>query len=92
MGHRARPKPAKLAGKLSRIRSELNLSQSKMIKKLGFADYLRQSHISAFELGTREPPLPVLLRYAKVAGITMEMLVDDEIELPKHLTTFGSRK
>jgi transcriptional regulator with XRE-family HTH domain len=90
MGRRTRPKPNKLASKLVHIRTELNLSQSEMIKKLGFAGYLRQSHISAFELGTREPRLLVLLRYAKVAGVTMEALVDDEVELPKHLTT--SRK
>jgi transcriptional regulator with XRE-family HTH domain len=92
MGRRARPKPTKLAGKLAHIRTALNLSQSEMIRKLGFADYLRQSHISAFELGTREPPLLVLLRYAKVAGVTMEMLVDDKIELPKHLKTSVSRR
>jgi transcriptional regulator with XRE-family HTH domain len=92
MGRRARPKPTKLAGKLVRIRSELNLSQSEMIRKLGFADYLRQSHISAFELGTREPPLLVLLRYAQVAGLTMEMLVNDDTELPKQLKAFVSRR
>jgi len=51
-----------------------------MIGKLGFDD-LRQSHISAFELGAREPSSIVLLQYARVAGVTMEELVDDELDL-----------
>lgn len=83
MGYKARRKPAKLGKKLARIRTELGLSQNDMIRRLGFTDELRQSHISGFELGTREPSLLVLLRYARVAGVTMETLVDDKLDLPK---------
>jgi transcriptional regulator with XRE-family HTH domain len=85
MGHKARRKPAKLAKKLARIRKELGLSQSGMVRQLGLADEIRQSHISAFELGTREPSLVVLLRYARLAGVTMEILVDDKLKLPAKL-------
>ena len=85
MGHKARRKPAKLAKKLVRIRKELGLSQSGMVRQLGLADEIRQSHISAFELGTREPSLIVLLRYSRVAGVTMETLVDDNLKLPTRL-------
>jgi transcriptional regulator with XRE-family HTH domain len=43
------------------------------------------SAVSQYELGTREPPLPVLLKYARLAGVIMDVLVDDEMDLPKKL-------
>lgn len=85
MVHNAREKPARLAEKLTRIRIELGLSQTQMIRRLGFSETLRQSHISGYELGTREPSLIMLLSYARIAGVSMEMLVDDELDLPKHI-------
>ena len=91
MGYKARRRPAKLGKKLARIRKELGLSQNEMIRRLGFTDELRQSHISGFELGTREPSLNVLLRYARVAGVTMETLVDDRLDLPRHLPSQPKR-
>ena len=83
MGHKSRQKPIKLAEKLARIRNELGLSQNGMIRELGLTDELGQSHISMFEHGEREPSLIVLLRYARVAGVSMESLVDDDMDLPK---------
>jgi hypothetical protein len=59
-----------------------------MIERLGFEE-LRQSHISAFELGAREPSLLVLLQYARIAGVAMEILVDDALDLPNQI---GKRK
>ena len=85
MGYKPRRRPAKLGKKLARIRKELGLSQNEMIRRLGFTDELRQSHISGFELGTREPSLIVLLRYARVVCVTMEALVDDGLDLPERL-------
>ncbi|MEN3334264.1 MAG: Helix-turn-helix domain [Blastocatellia bacterium] len=85
MVHNTRAKPARLAEKLTRIRNELGLSQSQMIRRLGFSETMRQSHISGYELGTREPSLIVLLRYARIAGVAMEVLVDDELDLPKRI-------
>lgn len=73
--------PQKLAGKLLRIRESLNLSQNEMLKKLGFDERLYRSNISQYERGDREPPLLVILSYAKVAGVSVEMLIDDELEL-----------
>jgi hypothetical protein len=43
-------------------------------------------NISRFEQGIREPPLLVPLAYAKVAKITIDVLVDDKLGLPKRLT------
>lgn len=84
MGRGTRDRPARLAEKLTQIRLTLGLSQNEMVRKLGMMDYTRQE-ISSFELGTREPPLPVILRYARVAGISTDILLDDQLEVPKKL-------
>jgi transcriptional regulator with XRE-family HTH domain len=85
MGRSSRPKPARLAEKLLQIRMALGLSQNGMLKQLGFDQDLFQGSISGYELGTREPPLPVLLKYAQAAGVWIDVLVDDEIDLPEKL-------
>ncbi len=81
MGRRARLKPARLAGKLFQIRNSLGLSQSQLLRRLGFDEVIDYRRISEFELGTTEPPLPVLLAYARLAGIHVEELVDDCLEV-----------
>jgi transcriptional regulator with XRE-family HTH domain len=79
MGRASRNKPQKLAEKLLAVRIKLELSQSELIAKIGSEDIpLYKSDISKYESGLREPPLIILLRYAKVS---MESLVDDEIDL-----------
>jgi transcriptional regulator with XRE-family HTH domain len=85
MGRSSRTKPARLAEKLLQIRMALGLSQNGMLKQLGFDEDLFQGSISGYELGTREPPLPVLLRYAQTAGVWIDVLVDDEIDMPEKL-------
>lgn len=80
--------PQNLAKKLLQIREFLNLSQTEMLKRLGFDDRLYRSNISQYERGEREPPLLVVLNYAKVAGITVEILIDDEVELPVRMKKF----
>lgn len=91
MGSSARPKPTRLAEKLLKIRSDLGLSQNEMLRYLDLADELFRSTISKYELGTREPPLPVLLKYAQAAGVCVDVLIDDEVDIlvklpstPKH--------
>ena len=79
-------RPKYLAEKLKAIRISLNLSQNELIQKLGFSNEIFQGNISQYELGRREPPLPVLLRYSKIAQTTVEVLIDDELELPKHIS------
>lgn len=85
MGKRARLKPERLAEKLVHIRNALGLSQSEMYRRLGLEDLLDYKRISEYELGNSEPPLPVILRYARAAGVHMEALVDDELDLPDNL-------
>ena len=81
-----RQKPERLAEKLKQIRLALGLSQDGMLERLGLADEFFRSRISAFELGNREPPLPVLLRYARLVGISTDVLIDDEMDLPARLS------
>jgi hypothetical protein len=45
-------------------------------------DYRR---ISEFDRGTTEPHLSVLLEYARAAGVHLEDIVDDELDLPAQL-------
>ncbi len=85
MGRYHRQKPARLAEKLLRIRKALRLSQNEMIRRLGLEDEITQSRISGYELGTREPSLPTLLKYARAVGISTDLLIDDELDLPAKL-------
>lgn len=83
MGVKARQKPARLADKLLQIREALGLSQNELIRRLGVE--LAQNRISDYELGKGEPSLPLLLSYARLAGVCLERLVDDELDLPDKL-------
>ena len=85
MGSRARPKPGRLAEKLLQIRLALGLSQDGMLARLELGESHYRSAVSGYELGTREPPLPVLLQYARLAGVCMDTLVDDKLDLPAKL-------
>ena len=91
MGRRARPTPARLAEKLLQIRSALGLSQSEMFRRLSGEDLITFKQISKYELGITEPPLAILLRYARAAGVHMETLVDDALDLPVKLPAKSKR-
>ncbi len=90
MGKAKRVVPGALAEKLKRIRLELNLSLEKMVSileteliNLGYADInLYSGYITEFEQGKREPILPVILAYGRVSKLNVEVLIDDELELP----------
>ncbi|HJR09368.1 MAG TPA: helix-turn-helix transcriptional regulator [Pyrinomonadaceae bacterium] len=84
MGH-PRPKPARLAEKLRQIRLALGLSQQEMHRRLGVEDLIAYNEISKYELGKNEPYLQILLQYARVAGVHMEDIADDELDLPENL-------
>ena len=81
----ARPRPRRLAEKLLHIRQSLKLSQSELIKEMGVAEMIHYTNISKYELDKNEPPLMILLAYAKLAQIHLEVIVDDEIDLPRKL-------
>lgn len=83
MGPSYRARPKKLGKKLGLIRTRLGLTQAEMVERLAVKDEpLYSASISQYETGKREPPLLVLLKYARLAGVTMESLVDDKMKLP----------
>jgi transcriptional regulator with XRE-family HTH domain len=84
MGY-SRPKPERLAEKLRQIREAFGLSQSEMLGRLGFGETIAYTRISSYELGRNEPPLMVLLEYARAANVYVEVLIDDELDLPAKL-------
>ena len=74
-----REKPKKLDTKLRVIRKRLGLSQTEMKERLTFAGHY--GRISEYELGRRQPSVLTLLSYARAAGVLLEELIDDELEL-----------
>jgi transcriptional regulator with XRE-family HTH domain len=81
----ARPRPRRLAEKLVQIRNTLGLSQSELLRQLRVQDEIPYTRISDYELDKNEPTLMVLLEYARVAGVHLEEIVDDRLELPSKL-------
>jgi len=80
-----RARPSRLGEKLRQIRLSLGLSQSEMLRRLDAEDIIVYSQISGYETGQREPSLLILLRYARLAGVPTEALIDDELDLPGKL-------
>jgi len=85
MARGPREKPERLSEKLLTIRQMLGLSQTEMLKRLGAEDRMAYHRISEFESGKGEPSLPILLRYARLIGVSTDVLIDDELDLPQKL-------
>jgi transcriptional regulator with XRE-family HTH domain len=85
MGARPRLRQKRLPEKLRAIRDALGLSQTAMLKRLGAEDVIEYNRISEFETGKGEPPLRILLLYARVANVWTDVLIDDELDLPAKL-------
>jgi transcriptional regulator with XRE-family HTH domain len=84
MGKKARQRPERLGEKLRAIRDALGLSQTGMVKRLG-DEGIAASQISEYETGKREPSLIILLQYARLVNVCLDVLVDDESDLPAKL-------
>lgn len=84
MGH-ARRRPLRLAEKLLQIRTALGLSQTEMHRRLDIGDEVPYTRISDYELDKAEPTLMILLRYARLAAVPTEVLIDDDLDLPDKL-------
>jgi transcriptional regulator with XRE-family HTH domain len=85
MGKASRRKPKFLGEKLRRIRFALDLSQTQILKLLEIEDEGYRNYISDFENDKREPSLPVLLRYAQIANVWVDVLINDELDLPEKI-------
>jgi transcriptional regulator with XRE-family HTH domain len=81
MGRSRRNKPKRLGEKLLAVRKRLKMSQTEMANSLKLQ--VHYSAISNFELGTREPDLIIVLHYARLADLPVEILIDDELNLPE---------
>lgn len=76
-----------LAAKLRAIRFSKNMSQTDVITLVyPEVDETQRSLISQWENAAREPGRQILIRYARLADISLEELLIDEIALPSHVT------
>ena len=80
-----RPKPERLAEKLLAIREALGVSQPELLRRLGVEHLIEYHIISRYESGKREPPLMILLEYARLANVYVDALIDDGLDLPGRL-------
>lgn len=93
MGRKARERTKRLAEKLLQIRSTIDggLSQEELIRRLGLEKEFDRTYISKWEGGVLEPPLRVLLRYGGIAGVILDVLADDSLDLPDKLPSAFDR-
>jgi transcriptional regulator with XRE-family HTH domain len=83
MGHGRPERPQRLAEKLIKIRMKLRLSQAGMAEALEKQDVKAYpSYIARYELEERVPGPLTLLAYAKIARVSVEQIIDDELDLP----------
>ena len=92
---RQKKKPTRLPEKLLEIREKLGLSQGGMCRRLG-RDEAERAYISKYERGVLEPPLELLLEYARAISTTsggefLEALIDDTLDLPARIPADPSK-
>ena len=82
MGH-ARPRPKRLAEKLLQIREALGLSQREIAERLAerAGVCITDKNISKYERDRSVPYIEVVLAYSRLANISMNLIVDDDLEL-----------
>lgn len=85
MGKQTRKRPERLPEKLLTIRQKLGLSQNEMVARMGLSGEIERDYISKFERGTLEPTLWVLLQYARAANVYVDVLIDNDLDLPERL-------
>ncbi len=83
MGTGKRVRPVRLGEKLKAIRENLGLTTEELIVKLNCPTVLlHRASITQYEKNRREPALIVLLNYGRLAGISVDILIDDEENVP----------
>jgi len=80
-----RRRPPRLSEKLLQIRERLGLSQTEMLARLDLEENMKAARISQYETNKREPNLITLLAYSYAAGVHLEEIVDDALDLPEKL-------
>jgi transcriptional regulator with XRE-family HTH domain len=56
-----------------------------MLRRIDKEESGHRNFISDYERGVRVPSLLEVLAYARAAGVSMDALVDDDLDLPKRL-------
>jgi transcriptional regulator with XRE-family HTH domain len=82
MGRAARRIPERLPEKLLLIRKDLGFSQQEMAERLSEYTKVTKSQVSKYEQGKQEPQLHMLLKYARLGGVSTDILIDDSSILP----------
>jgi DNA-binding XRE family transcriptional regulator len=84
MGRAKQEKPERIAQKLKDIRLALGFTQDEMAKALeAHGVKIYRGYVGSFEVGARVPSLLVTLAYARIAGVSVETIIDDKLDLPK---------
>ncbi len=84
MGRARIVQPTLLPEKLKQIRLKQGWSQQQMAERLAKPGLIvRPGHVSEYETGKRNVSLLILLQYARLAGVSVESLIDDRLKLPK---------
>ena len=81
-----------MAEKLCHIRRRLELTQEELkerLEQLGFVSDLDRADVSDFERGRRDPDILTLLSYGRLANVYLDVLVDDELDLPEDASLVG---
>lgn len=83
MGRGKRVTPIRLGEKLRMIREKLGMTTEEMANELSHPTASpHRASITQYEKGRREPPLIILLQYARLYKVSVEILIDDELNLP----------
>jgi transcriptional regulator with XRE-family HTH domain len=77
----AKEVPKKLGPKLRTIRLRLGYTMEEMADAVGKRGKSRRTRIYEWENGIRQPDLTCILAYARLAGVSTDVLIDDEAEL-----------
>ena len=76
-----KPIPKRLGEKLRTIRESRGWSLDQMAEAVGRTENSRRTRVFEWETGTRQPNLSALLAYARLAGVSTDVLIDDELDL-----------
>jgi transcriptional regulator with XRE-family HTH domain len=76
-----KPIPEKLGEKLQTIRERQGWTLDEMAEAVGRTGASRRTRVYEWEQGIRQPDLPALLAYARLVGVSTDVLIDDGLEL-----------
>ena len=66
--------------KLRQLREDAGLTQVVLAERLGYKNY---GSISLLETGTKKPTAELVLRIARMFGVTTDALLKDELQLKR---------